>query len=144
MRTWAFEVLPIVVLALAAVLVTLLSRCLETQDAYEAVEWKVIFMIFGMLALGAAMQETGIDSAIAQFVAGTLGDRFGPVVVLSALYLVAALLTEVISNNAVAAKVMKSVGSKLSRTRGKVAARVGASWSSVMMPMSKGSSLGGT
>ena len=99
----SFEVLPIVVLALAAVLVTLLARCIDTQEAYDAVEWKVIFMIFGMLALGSAMQVTGIASAVSAFVTGTIGEHFGPIVVLSVIYLIAALLTEVISNNAVAA-----------------------------------------
>lgn len=89
-------------LALGAVLLTLITRCLDVESAYQAVEWRVIFMIFGMLGLGMALNETGMAEIAAQWVASTFKSK-GPYVVLAALYLLTAILTEMISNNAVAA-----------------------------------------
>ena len=90
------------VLALTAVLITLITKCIDPEEAYDAVEWKVIFMIFGMLGLGKGLQETGVAALAAQLVAGWF-QNFGPYAVLAALYLLSAVLTEMISNNAVAA-----------------------------------------
>ena len=90
------------ILALASVLVTLVTRCIDPEEAYQAVEWRVIFMIFGMLGLGMALDKTGVAEVAAQWVAGTF-QGFGPHVVLVVLYLLTAVLTEMISNNAVAA-----------------------------------------
>lgn len=90
------------VLALTAALVTLITRCIDPEEAYQAVEWKVIFMIFGMLGLGMGLQETGLARILAELAARGFQD-LGPFAVLSALYLLSAILTELISNNAVAA-----------------------------------------
>ncbi|CAN5487233.1 SLC13 family permease [soil metagenome] len=98
----ALEILPLLVIALAAVLFVLATRAIEVNEAYESVEWKVIFLIFGMLALGRALQVTGLAETVATSTVEVFG-RFGPVVVLSVIYLMAAILTELISNNAVAA-----------------------------------------
>ena len=96
------ELVPRVVLALAAVLVVLLFRCIGRSEAYAAVEWKLIFMIFGMLGLGYALGETGAAKTFADAAIGVFG-QFGPYAVLAVIYLLAALLTELISNSAVAA-----------------------------------------
>ncbi len=90
------------VLAITSVLITLVTRCIDAEEAYQAVEWRVIFMIFGMLGLGMGLDKTGVAEIAARGVANTFHD-FGPHVVLVALYLLTALLTELISNNAVAA-----------------------------------------
>ena len=90
------------ILALAAVLITLITRCIDPDEAYQAVEWRVIFMIFGMLGLGMALNETGVAAAAAEAVAQTF-HSYGPHAVLFALYFLTAVLTEMISNNAVAA-----------------------------------------
>lgn len=93
---------PIVLLALTGVLVTLLSKCIDVEEAYESVGWKVIFMIFGMLGLGKAMEHSEGARILADQVVFLFGDN-SPYVVLSVIYLLAAILTEIISNNAVAA-----------------------------------------
>ncbi|MDF1741019.1 MAG: SLC13 family permease [Verrucomicrobiales bacterium] len=90
------------ILAMTAAVLTLVTRCIDPDEAYNAVEWKVIFMIFGMLGLGVALEKTGLARIAAQFVASAFSD-LGPYAVLAALYLLAAILTELISNNAVAA-----------------------------------------
>jgi len=90
------------ILALTAVVVTLIARCIDPDEAYDAVEWRVIFMIFGMLGLGLGLQETGLAEIVAETATRWLRG-FGPFGVLAALYLLSAVLTEMISNNAVAA-----------------------------------------
>ncbi len=88
-------------LAMGATALVMLARCVEPREAYDSIEWKVIFLIFGMLGVGAAMQESGLALTIAGAVTGIAGP-LGPIAVLAAVYLLASLLTEVVSNNAVA------------------------------------------
>jgi di/tricarboxylate transporter len=97
----AFDILPIAALALVASILVVVARCIDIEEAYEAVEWNLLFIIFGMLALGQAMETTGAAHLISNGVTGAVG-RFGPHATLSATYLVAMVLTELISNNAVA------------------------------------------
>jgi di/tricarboxylate transporter len=97
----AFHVLPIAALALIAAIFVVFTRCLDIEEARAAVEWRILYMILGMLALGTAMETTGAAHLIARGVTGAVG-RFGPAVTLSGTYLVATLLTELISNTAVA------------------------------------------
>ena len=97
----AFDVFSITVLALVAAIAVILTKCLDVEEAYEAIEWPLLFIIFGMLALGQAMETTGAAHLLAEGVTGAFG-RFGPAVTLSVMYFVAMVLTELISNNAVA------------------------------------------
>ncbi|MGI8432434.1 MAG: SLC13 family permease [Chthoniobacterales bacterium] len=97
----ALNVLPIVALALLAAILVIATNCLDFEEAYEAIEWPILFIIFGMLALGKAMESSGAAHLIASGVTGAVG-HFGPAATLSLMYLVATLLTELISNNAVA------------------------------------------
>ncbi|MCB1233098.1 MAG: SLC13 family permease, partial [Verrucomicrobiae bacterium] len=90
------------VLAIGAVLLTLMTRCIDAAEAYDAVEWKVIFMIFGMLGLGMALEETGLAGLLARSAVAWFGD-YSPQVMLGVIYLMAVVLTEMVSNNAVAA-----------------------------------------
>ncbi len=90
------------ILALSAAIITLITRCIDPEEAYQAVEWKVIFMIFGMLGLGMGLEKAGIARIMAEQAADWFHD-LGPHAVLAALYLLSAVLTELISNNAVAA-----------------------------------------
>lgn len=98
----AFKVLPLLVLALLAAVLVVATRCIDVNEAYEAIEWKVIFMIVGMLALGMALEKSGVAQGIAVGATRLCGGM-GPAVAVSVVYLLAALLTEMISNNAVAA-----------------------------------------
>ncbi len=99
----AFKVAPLIVLALGAALLTLFSRCLEPSEAYEAIDWKVIFMIFGMLGLGTALQKVQVIQILANSLTGWALVLKNIYVLIALIYLVTAILTELISNNAVAA-----------------------------------------
>lgn len=92
---------PIVLLALVAALLVLITRCVQPQEAYQAIEWKVVFMIFGMLGLGMAIDQSGLAQRIADGMTHGLGIE-DPYIMLSLMYLLAAVMTEIISNNAVA------------------------------------------
>ena len=94
--------IPVVGAALIAAMLVLFTGCLDPADAYRSVEWKVVFMIFGMLGLGLGLQETEVVSLLAEEVVHRLRG-FGHYGVLAMVYLMAAVLTETISNNAVAA-----------------------------------------
>ena len=97
----SIEILPIAAIALIAAILVVVLKCLDVEEAYESVEWNLLFIIFGMLALGRAMETTGAAHLIASGVTGAVG-HFGPVATLSATYFLAMVLTELISNNAVA------------------------------------------
>jgi len=93
---------PVVLTALSCAIGVMITRCIEPHEAYKAIEWKVVFMIFGMLAVGLAMQESGLAELAANGIVGALGQN-NPQLLLCAIYLLAAVMTEIISNNAVAA-----------------------------------------
>ena len=99
--TAAFDLLSITSAALIGAVVVILSGCLEVKDAYKCIEWNVLFLIYGMLGLGLAMEKSGGAEWIAMGVVGTM-DHLGPLAILAAIYLLASTLTELVTNNAVA------------------------------------------
>ena len=94
----ALGVLPISALALIAATSVVALGCLDHQEAYRAIRWDILMLIFGMLALGTAMEKTGAASLLVGHLAGLTG-RMGPLAVLAVLYLVTSFLTEIMSNN---------------------------------------------
>ncbi|MFC7075036.1 SLC13 family permease [Haloarcula halophila] len=89
----------IVVSALAGAVAMVLTGCLRPQELYDAVQWDVIFLLAGVIPLGIALQETGGADLLADlFVLFAPG--FTPIVVLGLMYVVTAVLTNIISNNA--------------------------------------------
>ena len=97
----ALGVLPISALALIAATSVVALGCLDHQEAYRAIRWDILMLIFGMLALGTAMEKTGAASLLVGHLAGLTG-RMGPLAVVAVLYLVTSFLTEIMSNNAAA------------------------------------------
>jgi di/tricarboxylate transporter len=97
----AFKVLPISAAAIIAAVAVILFGCLTPQNAYDAVDWKILFLIFGMLGIGLAVEETGAASLLAQNALAVIGDLH-PVAILAVVYFMTVLITELISNNATA------------------------------------------
>lgn len=80
-------------------LMMVLTGVLRIDEAYESIEWRAIFLIAWILPLGIALETTGTAALIAEFIVGLVGDA-GPLAVLIAIFILTALLTEVISNAA--------------------------------------------
>jgi di/tricarboxylate transporter len=97
----AFEVLPIAALAIVAATAVVAFGCLDREDAYASIHWSILMLIFSMLALGIAMEKTGAARLVVELFA-LLMAGLGPLAVLSAVYFMTSLLTEIMSNNAVA------------------------------------------
>jgi di/tricarboxylate transporter len=97
----AFNVMPILVSSIVGCIALVVTRCLTLEEAYAAIDWKVIFLLAGVLPLGLAMEKSGAAQLLGQSTLGLAG-AFGPVVVLAVLYLLTAVLTEFMSNNATA------------------------------------------
>ena len=95
------NVLPIGALAVIAAVAVVATGCLDVDEAYESVDWKIIFLIFGMLALGMSLEKTKGAELVAHTLTRGLGD-WGPMVVMSAVILLTSTLTNFLSNNAVA------------------------------------------
>lgn len=97
----SLEVMPILGLAIIGVALIFLTRCIDPADAYDAVEWRILVLIFGMLAVGLAMDKTGALARIIDILAPYL-TSLPPIVILAIIYGMASILTELVSNNAVA------------------------------------------
>ncbi|MEM9910213.1 MAG: SLC13 family permease [Pseudomonadota bacterium] len=94
----AAPILPLTVVALAIVL---LARCIDPDEAFAFVEGRLLALIFAMLAVGAALQASGAVEMIVGAVSPILVG-LPPVLVIWIIYLLTSVLTELVSNNAVA------------------------------------------
>ena len=97
----AFSFMPIEGLAIIAGAVVLATRCLDVEEAYKAVDWKVLSLIFGMLAISIAMDKVGLVDVVVAKTMTALPDA-SPLLMLGFVYLLTTILTEILSNNAVA------------------------------------------
>lgn len=88
--------------AIVGAVLMVVTRCLTLEEAYQSIDWKVLFLLAGVLPLGYAMTTTGAADLIARKILLPVG-AFGPIAALAALYLITTLLTEVMSNNSAAA-----------------------------------------
>lgn len=98
----ATGLLPILVSATLGCVLMVFFRCLTLEEAYGAIQWKVIFLLGGVLALGKAMERSGAALLIANTLVETVG-ALGPRALVSVFYLMTSLMTELMSNNATAA-----------------------------------------
>ena len=97
----ATKLLPMVLAAALGVAFMLLTGCLRWQEATDALASNVIMIVVASLALGEALTATGMIAAAGQWLAMT-GSYLDPVVILAALMLFMAMVTNFVSNNAAA------------------------------------------
>jgi di/tricarboxylate transporter len=93
------NVLSVAAASLMAALLMVLFGCLSMDDAYQAIDWKSIILIAGMLPMSTALAKTGLIDLAASGFTDLLGN-LGPPAVLAALFLVTSLFTQVLSNTA--------------------------------------------
>ena len=94
-------VAPIFYLAILAVAAVLVTRCIDADEAFGFVDGRLLALIFAMLAIGAALEASGAVKLIAEGLAPVLG-KLPPFLIVWAIYLLTSVLTELVSNNAVA------------------------------------------
>lgn len=97
----ALNVMPIEGLAIIGAVIVVATGCLRADEAYKAIEWPILMLIFGMLAISIAMQNSGLDKLLASALAD-VGGGLSPWMMLSLVILLTSIATEFISNNAVA------------------------------------------
>ena len=96
-----FGVAPIFLLSVIAVAVVLVTRCIDADEAFAAVDGRLLALIFSMLAIGVALQSSGAVTLIVEAIAPWL-QGLPPFLLVWAIYLLTSVLTEMLSNNAVA------------------------------------------
>jgi di/tricarboxylate transporter len=95
----ALGILQIAEAMLAGALGMVLLGALTMDEAYQAIEWKAIFLIAGMLPAAVAMTKTGAAALVGNAIAYSLGG-YTPLVVLAGLMVITVLLTQVMSGQA--------------------------------------------
>lgn len=97
----ALDVAPILPLALVGVAIVLLTRCIEADEGVGAMDGRLLLLVVSMLALGAALNRSGALNLITDALTPLLG-LASPLLALALIYAVTSILTELVTNNAVA------------------------------------------
>jgi di/tricarboxylate transporter len=97
----ALDIAPIATLSVIAVVVVLLSGAIDPEEAFGSIDGRLLTMLFAMLGFGVALDNTGAVALIAGAV-GPLLEGLHPAIVLYGLILVTSVMTEAVTNNAVA------------------------------------------
>jgi di/tricarboxylate transporter len=95
------HLVPLPVAVLLGVLLLLATRSLRTSEIYEMIEWRLIILIACMISFGVAMEKTGADQYLADFIVRGTG-QYGPVAVLAGFFIMTVALTQPMSNQAAA------------------------------------------
>lgn len=90
--------LPIVTAATAGCAVLMLTGCLRPSEAYRAIDLSLVFILAGSLALGAALNKTGITTLLADWLAGVSATT-GPYFILAGFFVLAVVVSELMSNS---------------------------------------------
>ncbi len=112
----ALEVAPILALALLAVALILITKCVDSDEAFSFVDGRLLAMIFAMLAVGQGLEHSGAVEMIVGGVAPWLA-TLSPFWLILAVYFIGLVLTEFLSNNAVAV-IYTPVAIELAQTLG--------------------------
>ena len=96
------ELYPIAEAAVVGAVLMVVTRCLPSRRVYQNIDWRVIFLLAGLIPLGIALEKTG-GAAIAVDALLRFTSSWGPGAVLSLFFLIAAVLTGFMSNTATAA-----------------------------------------
>lgn len=102
----SFNLMPIAGSTIIGVAILFLTGCMKPKEGYAAVDWGLLILIYGMLVLGKALEESGATDLVANSLSGLAGilhfqdDHLSAMLMLAVCYLVTAILTELLSNNA--------------------------------------------
>ncbi len=79
------------------------------EDAYQAIDWRSVFLVAGMLPVGIALSTTGAAKLLGQAVTGGLGS-WGPLGIITGLFLLTTLLNQFIPGGAAVPAVLVPIG----------------------------------
>ncbi|WP_238365432.1 SLC13 family permease [Mesobacterium pallidum] len=97
----ALNIAPILPLAVIGAAVVLITGCVEPDEGIGAIDGRLLLLVVSMLVLGSAMDTSGAMAMIVDALSTPLG-HLGPIAALAVIYAASSVLTEVVTNNAVA------------------------------------------
>ena len=97
----SLNVASMLVLSFIGVALVLITRCIDADEALGFIDGRLMALIFGMLAVGAGMENSGAVSLIVTHI-GPFLESLPPWALVLAVYVIASILTEAVTNNAVA------------------------------------------
>ena len=95
---------------------------LSVEQAYRSINWTTVILVGAMMPLSAAMSETGAAQLLADKLVGAVGDA-GPYALLAGLFLLTAILGQLISNTATALIIIPIARGRRARARRVAAGR---------------------
>jgi di/tricarboxylate transporter len=98
----ALNITSILISSMVGSLLLIITSILKPKEAYQAIQWKVIFMMAGVLSMGKALEKTGGSELISAFISSNMGS-LDPRITLSLIFLITFLSTNVLSSKATAA-----------------------------------------
>lgn len=96
-----FGLLPITTAAVTGAVLMVLTGCLQMDEAYRAIEWRAVFLIAGMLALGVAMDSSGAAAYLANVALEPIG-MLGPYAVVAGIFILTSVAAQIMPTAAVA------------------------------------------
>ena len=90
--------LPIPIAAICGATAMALTGCFGRKDVYEGIDWKIIILLGAILPLGIAIEQSGLSQTLVHMGLGVVGEH-GPLAALLMVYLLTALLTELMGHN---------------------------------------------
>lgn len=97
----SLNLLPVYIAALLGALLMVFTGCVKGNEVYTFVEWRVVMLLGGMLALGLAMEDSGTAELIAREVVGRAAEM-GPRILIASIFLICALAAQFVPTSAVA------------------------------------------
>ena len=97
----ALGIMPVVLLSLIGVGIVLVTGCIDPEEAWRSIDGSVLVLIFAMLGIGSGLEAIGTVRLVVDAIAPWLG-ALSPLMLILVLYFLTSLLTETVTNNAVA------------------------------------------
>jgi di/tricarboxylate transporter len=95
------KILPLSIAFLMAAIACIVFRCISTEKAYGAIDWRLLILIGGMTAFGTAMENSGAADLLAKGIVDVMGP-IGKMAVLAGFVVLTVILTQPMSNAAAA------------------------------------------
>ncbi|MDX1992977.1 MAG: SLC13 family permease [bacterium] len=95
------ELVPLPLVMMAGAVGMILTGCLNLDEAYQAVEWRVVFLIAGMLPISIAMVNTGLAGRIGEAMVGSL-QQYGPLALIAGIFALTVIVCQVIGGQVTA------------------------------------------